>query len=166
MLPNQLQFSLRCGLSQKVVDPSFRCNRGSCKRIVAGNHDCGYPHLPEFSKPLLNASLYDIAQTDNAEHLIALGNYQRSCACASNFLDDRFDISWEVSALVLNVIFYRIRGALSYLATVHIYAAHTRVGREGDKLRTERMNVPFTKSVFLLCQYHDAATFRSFVRQG
>src|ERR1700757_691859 len=56
------------------------CSSRIRRSLSAGDHDGANAHAPEFGKPLADATLDDILEVNDAEHLAVLGDGQRRAA--------------------------------------------------------------------------------------
>ena len=76
VLPNELEFGLGSGLRQIVIDTGFGSNGRGREAVIAGDHDGLDAHAAQFRETLLDATLHDVLQVDNAENLLPFRHHQ------------------------------------------------------------------------------------------
>src|ERR1035441_2528381 len=93
--------------------------------IVPGNHDGFNSHRPQLGKTFLNSAFHDVLQMDDAQNLSALCHDERGSPAFRNSFDSLSRFIRELTALLYNVRFDRIRRSLTDATAVfEIHTAH------------------------------------------
>ena len=171
-LPDARQLHFRRGFRHEIIHAGLRRNGSGGQGIVPRHHDGAYAHGPETGEAFLDASLDNVFQINDAQHVPSPGYNQRGSSCAGYVLDGHLHFLRESPALLLHPLRYAFRRAFAdgdgRLAVMpgNVHAAHARGGGERDKGDMFGIHVASPDAEQLLGQYDDAAAFRRFIGQG
>src|SRR6201993_4389551 len=166
LLPDQVHFILRGGLSKKVVDSCFPGNGRGGKRIVPRDHHSTYANRSQLIKTFLHAPLNDVFQLNDTERsAIPLRHYERSPAQHGNLFDDFPDFIRQVMPILSYVICDRVGRSLANFKAIQVDARHAGLGAEWDEFAFVRAQLAPAQPIFLLREHNDRATLGSFVRK-
>src|SRR6185369_13502729 len=106
---------------------------GGGARVVAGDHHRADAHGPEAIEALLDATLDDVGEADDAEELIVLGHGQRRAALVGDAGGDPLQLRGNAAAVGTDPRGDGVDGAFTNVAPVEIAAAHAGVRRERNE---------------------------------
>ena len=141
---NELELGFRRGLRQEIVHAGLSRYRRRSLRVISGDHHGLDAHASQLSESFLDPALYNIFESNDAQHFWPFRYDQRCPALNADGIHARPDSSRELSLARHDVGLDGVGRALSDIATVKIHSAHAGLRRKRDERGTQLVNVART----------------------